>query len=852
MGEVFLAWDENLARWVALKRIRPDSDQRQDQIERFLREARSAASLSHSAIVQIHDLIPDPPGGAIVMEYVEGKTLCDRVAAGPLPVREALRLAREIAEGLAAAHSAGFIHRDLKTENVIITPQGQPKILDFGLVKPIHTVAEDPSLTRKGIILGTFRSMSPEQACCEPLDERSDLFSLGVLLYEMLSGRAPFRGKKASDTLKRVIADHPPALSGVHDSIPQGVSDLVDRLLAKSRDDRPPNARVVIRRLQDLEAGLPASSSDSVSEMMTAEWSAVARKGEGPTHPLTSTGGMSVNRRRRHFLAAGAVALVAVLLGTAMYLKQHQPTTSPPPPVKRLRVAVAPIQTSPAEAKALSLAVSGVQTALLGGLHSLKNVDIVDPSEAGHGGRSPVDIAKATAADEVVMATVTRGEDTIGQVELRRVHPNNATDLWRQVIEIPTDPENLQTLTDLVADAVRQGYTDRARSKPPKLDARKEDIAAFLRIKRRIDSGQEVSLTHYLTELDQIIVTSPKYLDAYLLDARIALSLYRSKKERSYLDHATAKIQKARTLANDPRLLASEFQIDLAGNLTEAAEDALRAMEREMPGDPSVLTLRSSLLEKQGKWPEALDVLGNATHQIPSWQNKLLLAKMQARHGQLAKARETLAELPPDNTWGKEGRAELELENGDPAKAEQLFKEITDTPKPLRNALINLGFSRALQGNYKGAAEAYRRALDGDPDYPTALFDLADAEKELHHDEKSASLYQRALDRITAIENNKVDSTAMDEMMKAQCQARLHHPLEAVRVAEGALVRSPDDPLILIQAAMVYSLVGDQVSAVLQAEKAVHGGVQTKWLKDPAFRSLARNRDFQNLLHLRQ
>ncbi|MFP5287521.1 MAG: serine/threonine-protein kinase, partial [Thermoanaerobaculia bacterium] len=162
MGEVFLAWDERLERRVAIKRVRRDVFEASHHRDRFRREAQMAARLSHAAIVQIHDLVTDGSGDAIVMEYVEGVTLAERMAHGLLETAEAVRLAREIAEGLAAAHAAGLIHRDLKAENVVVTPAGHAKILDFGLARPV--AVEDQRLTGHGAIVGTCYAMSPEQA----------------------------------------------------------------------------------------------------------------------------------------------------------------------------------------------------------------------------------------------------------------------------------------------------------------------------------------------------------------------------------------------------------------------------------------------------------------------------------------------------------------------------------------------------------------------------------------------------------------------------------------------------------------------------------------------------------------
>src|SRR5689334_4648678 len=196
MGAVWRAWDERLERWVALKQIRADAALRHGR-ERLRREARAVARLNHPAIVHVYDILEGADGDWIVMELVEGRTLRRLLdEEGALPPARAVKLCREIAEGLAEAHAQGILHRDLKASNVIVAPSGRAKILDFGLAKEIPREGvprENGDLTVSGHILGTCYAMSPEQVLGRALDERSDLFSLGSLLYEMLTGKVPFR-----------------------------------------------------------------------------------------------------------------------------------------------------------------------------------------------------------------------------------------------------------------------------------------------------------------------------------------------------------------------------------------------------------------------------------------------------------------------------------------------------------------------------------------------------------------------------------------------------------------------------------------------------------------------------------
>jgi predicted Ser/Thr protein kinase len=261
MGEVFLAYDSRLDRRVAIKRIRPGSEVTSASRERFRREARLAARLSHSAIVQVYDILEEEGSEYIVMEYVEGTTLRDQVRRGPMDVRAALELARELAAGLDTAHRQGVIHRDLKTENVLISTSGGAKILDFGIAKRFLDSEEEGSLTAESSILGTCRAMSPEQARGEPLDPSTDLFALGVLLYEALTGTSPFEAENHLSTLSRVILYRQPPVHKLNPAIPWQLSQLIDRLLEKSAAMRPVSAAEVRRELEEIAARLGTTSS---------------------------------------------------------------------------------------------------------------------------------------------------------------------------------------------------------------------------------------------------------------------------------------------------------------------------------------------------------------------------------------------------------------------------------------------------------------------------------------------------------------------------------------------------------------------------------------------------------------
>ncbi len=244
MGEVYLAYDHRLDRRVALKRLRRD---RQDSAsrQRLRREARAVARLSHPSIVPLFDLLELDDGDWMVMEHVDGPSLAEMLRSGPLEPARVATYGQQVAEGLAAAHAQGIVHRDLKAENVLVAA-GRARILDFGLVRNLEPTADEDTLTQAGVIIGTVRAMSPEQAQGLEVGPRSDVFSLGALLYEMLSGRPAFGTGSPAATLGRIISRAPDPLPP---EVPAELAELVGQLLEKLPELRPAHARAVARRL---------------------------------------------------------------------------------------------------------------------------------------------------------------------------------------------------------------------------------------------------------------------------------------------------------------------------------------------------------------------------------------------------------------------------------------------------------------------------------------------------------------------------------------------------------------------------------------------------------------------------
>lgn len=269
MGEVFRAKDTRLGRDVAIK-VLPETFARDaDRLRRFEQEARAVAALNHPNILAIHDIGEFNGAPFLVSELLEGRSLREELNSGALPTRRSVEYATQIAQGLAAAHEKGIVHRDLKPENVFVTHDGRLKILDFGLAKLAKLQAaadEDATLgsaaqeTSPGMVLGTVGYMSPEQVKGEPADARSDIFALGSILYEMLSGQRAFRRDTSAETMTAILKEDPPEISTLSKPIAPALERIVRRCIEKKPQQRFQSARDLAFSLEGLSGTTSASA----------------------------------------------------------------------------------------------------------------------------------------------------------------------------------------------------------------------------------------------------------------------------------------------------------------------------------------------------------------------------------------------------------------------------------------------------------------------------------------------------------------------------------------------------------------------------------------------------------------
>ncbi|HEX8891588.1 MAG TPA: protein kinase [Pyrinomonadaceae bacterium] len=368
MGEVYLAEDTRLERTVALKVLPEDVSDNHQRLSRFAREARTASSLNHPNVAHIYEIEVTESPRYIAMEYIKGETLRQRLASSQIKLNEAIDIAVQITRAVAAAHAAGIVHRDIKTENIMISHDGYVKVLDFGLAKLIEPSDDYPDPAAKtvtsaqtdpGVLMGTFNYMSPEQARGLPADARSDLWSLGVVIYEMVAGAAPFVGRTPSDLLSSILKDNPPPLARFNRDVPDQLEWIVEKALTKELEGRYQTATELLTDLQRLKNRLGAeaemersSLADfrvSRSSMPRASQSAFdVNRTSSASAELTksvhsqSNAGQAVSSFKSHkkvIIIAASLFVVLIGAGLIFFLRGKstaQSSVTPPRPLQRI------------------------------------------------------------------------------------------------------------------------------------------------------------------------------------------------------------------------------------------------------------------------------------------------------------------------------------------------------------------------------------------------------------------------------------------------------------------------------------------------------------------------------------
>ncbi len=477
MGEVYRARDARLERDVALKVIAPALAKDPDRISRFEREAKAVAALSHPNILAIHDFGVHEGTTFAVMELLEGETLRERLKAGAIAPRKAAEIGAQIAKGLAAAHEKGIVHRDLKPENVFLSKDGHVKILDFGLASAAELVFDDrhsrsPTMavrSEPGSVVGTTGYMSPEQVRGEPVDPRTDIFTLGAVLYELLTGKRAFHGSSPADTISAILKEDPPPI------VPQGIAAL------------PAGLESIVRRCMEKN---PAERFQSARDLAFALNSAATRSTGSRPEPA---GVPSKRSRAAVLLAAGAIAIAAAItIGVFIRSRGRHDTPSTNLVPKRIAVAVFENQTGDTSLDPLGRMVSDWITQ---GLSRVEGIQVAPSTTVLFAGASVVSaaaaardpiraLAEASGAGTVVSGTYYLQGDTLRfQAEI--------TDAVHGTLRHALDPVSAHRSAPMEAiDALRQQVMGAMAvdwgsdysivvQRPPRYDAYREFILGF-------------------------------------------------------------------------------------------------------------------------------------------------------------------------------------------------------------------------------------------------------------------------------------------------------------------------------------------------------------------------------------
>src|SRR5438094_5311696 len=361
MGEVYLARDESLGRKVALKFLPGRLTADETQLSRFKTEARAASALNHPNILTVYEIGAVGNRHFIATEFIEGITLRASLAHGRMNLHDALGIAVQVASALAAAHETGVVHRDIKPENIMLRPDGYVKVLDFGIAKlteqrlvpDLHEVGTTAvSQTRPGLVLGTARYMSPEQTRGQTVDARSDIWSLGVVIYEMIRGIPPFSGETPSDCIASILTTEPAPLSGVLPEVPLKLESILQKALCKNRDERYPTIKQMLADLRNLKEELEAEGSPQTKARAESIVSKIKRQ------------------KRGVLLTLAAAILAAAAFAYSFFF------VAPAPLANEKSIAVLPFENR-SEDKSNAYFTDGVQDEILTRLSKIRDLKVI-------------------------------------------------------------------------------------------------------------------------------------------------------------------------------------------------------------------------------------------------------------------------------------------------------------------------------------------------------------------------------------------------------------------------------------------------------------------------------------------
>ena len=731
MGEVYLADDTRLGRRVALKFLPQQLTQDKIHLRRFEQEARAVAALSHPNVCAIHEVVETAEGRhCIVMEYVEGATLRDRIAEGRIDVSEAVDIGIQVASALAAAHEAGIVHRDIKPENIMLRRDGYVKVLDFGLAKLSQTSAEEDTNatefeTVPGMLLGTAAYMSPEQARGIRVDARTDVWSLGVVLYEIVSGRRPFEGATPTDLIVSVVEREPVPLADRAAGVPAGFEIIVSKALAKDPDKRYQAADEMLADLKALRRRLEVAAQNA-SDQRT-----------GPGMPHKTTSGIGERDRSRFFassltgrnlLMISAVVGAFLIAGLTAVLYFRQSPSATPTGIKSL--AVLPLDNLSGE-DSQDYFADGMTEALITDLAKISQLRVASRGSVMQykGSRKPLEeIGSALNVDAVLTGSVIRSGERV-RISVQLSHAATGLNLWtdsyersisdvlalqsevardiaRQIRIKLTPQEQIQVESSAPIDP--EAYDHYLRGKFYLYRQNKEgNETAIAELERAVDADPNFAAAHselaqaYVwklflfapdqqqlaekayVEAEKALALNPNLAVAYLARGRLLWT------PANHFPHERAIREYRRALQLDPNLDEARNQLAVVYNHIGAFDEALQELQRAVetnPGNSLAQYRIGETLLFQGKYEEALTGLRS----VPSEVNPALaghqivwaLFNLGRRDEAAATLEQFLKDYPDDNRGLYTSlQAVLAAADGRQQVAEEKIKSAIDNGK---------------------------------------------------------------------------------------------------------------------------------------------------------------------------
>ena len=816
MGIVYLAEDTRLKRKVALKFIRTEAGAGAAESARFLREAQAAAALNHPHITTVHDVGLAQGRLFIAMEFLEGKTVRDEVAAGPLPLDKALDYALQAADGLRAAHEKGIVHRYIKSANLMVSPGGTLKIMDFGLAR----LDEGAESTRTGAVVGTVAYMSPEQASGEVVDQRTDIWALGVVLFEMVTGRRPFPAGNDRATLNAILTAQPLPVGRLRKGLPPELGRIIGRCLEKYPARRYPTAAALKADLDRLDQAVSGRT----------------RTVEGGRLPRPGLSRLFKIRRRAYLvpLAVAGLALVTALVPGFRSLVGHWLGIGGRGD-STVQLAVLPFEVIGGDSsdRAFSAGLVEILANKLTQVERFQGALKVVPAVESRRLRQPTagQARKAFRADRVISGSVQFIADRV-IVTLNLIDADELRQLRSKDISVARS--EWAGLPQLIsADAVKMLDLEvgpRTQEAWRAADACRPEAASLY-----------IQARGYLERYDNptsVDISIDLLRKAIEMDGRCAV-VFAVLGEAYWLKNSLRYDQALITLAEQAAQRAFELNPELAevhlvrgvlhianGRNAEAVSE-LELAARLDPLSAPVFRELGSAYEAQSRLKEAGSAYLRAIDLKPeSWSGYQYLGIFDYRQGRFPEAERSflrITELTPDNGVGHDLLGIVYLAERRYDRAISAF-ERSIALKATPEACSNLGTAYFYLGRYRDAADKYKQAIDLRGNDELSWGNLGDAYRRIPGLEAEA---RTAYARAAAIARDKLKLNARNGYMimsLARYEALLGKKAEALTEIGRARALLADNSVVLETAVQVYELVGDRDRALEALAGLVEGG----------------------------